>query len=338
MLYEPSTLASATALVATSLRDDYGIDPEPIYRQADIPLAPPETPQLRYPLSKMRKLWELSREACGDAAIGFNTGRHAKPTHFYAFGYSWLASSTLLDAIQRLTRYTQVVSTASVVLSLTETADSYVLVSTFPDHANAPPKEGKDAGMTALLALCDIVAGKEICPSRVELACSATMGLETYREALRAPVFFDAEVGSIHFDKRVLLEPLPRSAPDVAKATDRIAEQYIETLDPQKVASQVRQLLIALLPAGKVDQDIVSSQLNRSTSTLQRQLNSEGLRYRDVLESTQRDLAETYLRDKKHSLAEVAYLLGFSDQGNFSRAFKRWTSMSPKQYLESSAG
>jgi len=131
MLYEPSTLASATALVAISLREDYGIDPEPVYLQADIPLTLPESPRLRYPLSKMRKLWELSREACGDDAIGLKAGRHAKPTHFYAFGYSWLASSTLLDAIQRLTRYTRVVSTASVVMSLTETDDSYAMASIF---------------------------------------------------------------------------------------------------------------------------------------------------------------------------------------------------------------
>jgi len=334
MLYEPSTLASATALLATSLREDYGIDPEPVYLQAGIPLTPPESPQLRYPLSKIRKLWELGREACGDDAIGLKAGRHAKPTHFYAFGYSWLASSTLLDAMQRLTRYTQVLSTASAVISLTETDDSYAIAAIFPDPANAPPKEGIDAGMTALLALCDAVAEKEICPLRVELACPATVHPESYREALRAPIFFAAEVGTIHFDKGVLREPLPRGAPDVAKATDRIAEQYIETLEPRKAASQVRQLLIALLPSGKVDQDLVSSRLNRSTSTLQRQLKSEGLSYRDVLESTQRGLAETYLRDNRYSLAQIAYLLGFSEQSNFSRAFKRWTAMSPKQYQQ----
>jgi len=335
MLYEPSTLASATALVATSLTEDYGIDPEPIYLQAGIPLTPPESTQLRYPLAKIRKLWELSREACGDKAIGLRTGRHARPTHFYAFGYSWLASSTLFDAMQRLTRYVQLMSTASAVVSLAETGDSYAIAAVFPDSAKAPPKEGIDCGMTALLSLCDIVAEREIRPLRVELTCPATIHPEAYRDLLRAPVFFDAEVGTIHFDKDDLRQLLPRGAPDVAKATDRIAEQYIETLDPQMVASQVRQLLIALLPSGEADQDVVSRRLNRSTSTLQRQLKSEGLNYRDVLESTQRGLAETYLRDKKYSHAQIAYMLGFSEQSNFSRAFKRWTSMSPRQYQES---
>ena len=335
MLYEPTTLASLVGLLETSLREEYGIDPAPIFSQADIPMTPPESPQLRFPLAKIRKLWELGKEASGDEAIGLKTGRYAKPTQFYAFGYSWLASSTLLGAMQRLTRYHRLMSTASVEVSITETADSYSLSATFPDESKAPPKEGIDCGMTALLALCDIVTEKEIRPLRVDLTCPATVHPEAYRDALRAPIRFNADVGTFYFDKETLRAPLPHGTPDVAKATDKIAEQYIETLDPHKVASQVRRLLIALLPSGKADQALVSSRLNRSTSSLQRQLQSEGLNYRDVLESTRRSLAENYLRDKKHSYAQIAYLIGFSDQSNFSRAFKRWTSLSPKQYQES---
>lgn len=335
MFYEPTTLASATALLATSLREEYGIDPEPIFLQADLPLASPESPQLRYPLAKIRELWALSREASGDEVIGLKTGRYAKPAHFYAFGYSWLASSTLLGAMQRLTRYFQLMSTASVIISLTETADSYALTAVFPDESNAPPLDGIDCGTTAILALCDIVAEKKIRPIRVESIRSPNEHAEAYREALGAPIRFNADAGALHFDKADMRAPLPHGAPDIAKATDRIAEQYIETLDPHKVASQVRRLLIDLLPSGKVGQELVSSSLNRSASTLQRQLQGEGMTYREVLEGTQRNLAETYLRDRKHSHAQIAYLLGFSEQSNFSRAFKRWTSMTPRQYQAS---
>jgi len=332
MLYEPTTLASATALLATSLREEYGIDPVPIFFQADLPLAPPESPQLRYPLAKIRKLWALCKEVTGDETIGLKTGLYARPGHFYAFGYSWLASSTLLGAMQRLTRYYQLMSTASVVISLTETKDSYALAASFPDKTKAPPKEGIDCGMTAMLALCDIVAEKEIRPIRVELARSPDRHDDVYCEALRAPIRFNADVGAFHFDKAELSAQLPHAAPVIAKATDKIAEQYIELLDPHKVASLVRRLLIDLLPSGKVDQELVSSRLNRSASTLQRQLHGEGITYRQVLESTQRNLAQTYLLEQKHSHAQIAYLLGFSEQSNFSRAFKRWTSMTPSQY------
>ena len=337
MFYEPTTLASITGLLAISLREEYGIDPAPLYEQVEMSMTAATSPQLRYPFSKICKLWELSKEATGDEAIGLKTGAYAQPAQFYALGYSISASSTLLGALQRIVRYQALMSTASLDIKVTETADSYALSADFPDESRSPPKEGIDCGMTALLALCDIIAGKEISPLRVELTGPDTVHPDAYRQALRAPVRFNAEVGIFHFDKALLQEPLSLGAPDVAKATDKIAEQYIEALDPHKVASQVRQLLIALLPSGKTDQDLVSQRLNRSTSTLQRQLQAEGLSYRDVLDNTRRNLAESYLTDNKHSHDQIAFLLGFSDQSNFSRAFKRWTSMSPGQYHEANS-
>ena len=335
MLYEPTTLASAAGLLATALREEYRLDPAPLFATAGIPLDPPQSPQMRYPLADFRKLWDLARETTGDETIGLKTGHYAKPTYYYAFGYSWLASSTLLGGLNRLTRYYKTLSTASVEIRLSEVEDAYALSAIFLEKAKSPPKEGIDCGMTSLLALCDIVAGKEIRPLRIDLTCPSDVHPDAYREALRAPITFNAEIGTFYFDKETLNERLPGSSPDIAKATDKIAEQYLEALDPLKVASQVKRLLIALLPSGHADQESVASRLNRSASTLQRQLQAEGLSYRGVLEHTRRSLAEDYLVDGKHSHAQIAYLLGFSDQSNFSRAFKRWTSKSPRAFQES---
>lgn len=332
MLYEPTTLASSTSILATALREEYGLNPEPLFEQAGLPPEPPETPELRYPIENLRHLWELSREASGDAEIGLKTGWYAKPRHFYAFGYSWMASSSLHGCLDRLARYYQLVSTASFEFEFLEEADAYVLITRFLDKAQIPPKEGIDFGLTAVLALCDIVAEKKVRPIAVELTAAAKLSVQTYSSVLGAPVTMNNELRKLYFDKSTLDEPLPHAAPEIAKATDKIAEQYIDSLDPHKVASQVTRLLIDLLPSGKADQDLVSSRLNRSASTLQRQLQSEGMSYREILENTQRSLAETYLREGKHSNAQIAYLLGFSEQSNFSRAFKRWTSMTPKQF------
>ena len=42
--------------------------------------------------------------------------------------------------------------------------------------------------------------------------------------------------------------------------------------------------------------------------------------------------AEGYLRENRFSLSEITYLLGFSDQANFGRAFKRWRGQTPRAY------
>lgn len=332
MLYEPTTLAMTTNVLATSLREEYGIDPEPVFRAAGIDLKQAHSPQNRYPLSTMKKLWAAAVAATGDTTIGLKTGWHITPAHYYALGFSWLASENLLGALRRVQRYMQVVSTAAVELEIRETGDCYAVSARFPDESRSPPKEGIDASMTALLKLCDVVTGTKVRPVRIELTCPSNVHPQAYREHLGPNIRFGCAVGTFYFDKSELEAPLSGGTPDVAKATDRIADQYLEALDPHKVASQVRRLLVTLLPAGKADQDRVASQLHRSTSTLQRQLQGEGTSYRDVLDETRKSLAEEYLRQRKLSHAQIAYLLGFSDQSNFSRAFKRWTKKSPRSF------
>jgi AraC-like DNA-binding protein len=66
-------------------------------------------------------------------------------------------------------------------------------------------------------------------------------------------------------------------------------------------------------------------------------LKAEGVGYRQVLDQTRHELAEQLVREKRYSLSQIAYLLGFSDQANFSRAFKRWTGETPSAYRGSVA-
>jgi AraC-like DNA-binding protein len=91
-------------------------------------------------------------------------------------------------------------------------------------------------------------------------------------------------------------------------------------------------MLVQMLPSGRTDQDTVANRLYRSRSTLQRQLSAEGTSYRDILETTRQALAEQYLLDGEYSQAQIAFMVGFADQSNFARAFKRWTGKSPGEY------
>lgn len=69
-----------------------------------------------------------------------------------------------------------------------------------------------------------------------------------------------------------------------------------------------------------------------SRRTLQRRLSELGLTYQRLCDETRHELARRYLDDSSKSVTEVTFLLGFSEQSAFTRAFRRWSGMSPSAY------
>jgi AraC-like DNA-binding protein len=64
---------------------------------------------------------------------------------------------------------------------------------------------------------------------------------------------------------------------------------------------------------------------------LQRKLHEEQTSFSEIYNSIRRELANEYVQDSQMSMTEIAYLLGFSEQANFSRAFRRWYGISPSE-------
>jgi len=331
MLYEPSTLASIAYVLGQTLDRDYGVD---LGDRACVPFLAYKAGE-RISVERMDVLWSAAVTETNDLLVGIKVGRNIEPSHFYAFGHSWLASESLLGAIRRLCRYDKIITTHPEVIEIRQSKDAYLLIESYPDPTAIPSKESLDFGVSAVLRLCEISAGRVIRPLRVELMCTDTSQIDPYRAAFNAPVQLCSRHTAIYFSREDLDAPLLGSIPEVAKATDRISEQYIETLDTSKVATKVKHLLIDFLPSGDADQNRIARALHCSASTLQRQLQSEGCSFRAILEDTRRSLAEEYIRDGKNSHAQIAYLLGFSDQSNFSRAFKRWTGVAPREFQTS---
>jgi len=86
------------------------------------------------------------------------------------------------------------------------------------------------------------------------------------------------------------------------------------------------------LRQGSLSLEYVSSRLGLPARTLQRRLKSEGTTFARKTDEVRRLLAERYLGDRRASVSEVAFLLGFSDVSAFHRAFVRWTGQTPKAF------
>jgi AraC-like DNA-binding protein len=331
MFSDPTTISSVARLIGDTLQDAYSIDPEPLFRDSRIDPEEFHRPGSRVPFSKMDVLWTLATEASGDAGFGIQVGSRVTPGDFYVLGHAWLASETLLGAFRRLARFIHVLSTIGSSLQIREQDDSYALVETFANRLAEPQPSAMDAGFAALLRMCDFVTATPVRPRHVVLPrIVADRGLDYTAITGCSVEFGDIEIWE--FSKAGLETTLTGSIPEVASAVETIADEYLASLDEGAVAREVRQMLVQMMPSGRSDQDTVAARLYRSRSTLQRQLGAEGTSYRQILESTRQSLAEKYLRSDDYTQAEIAFMLGFTDQSNFARAFKRWTGLSPGEF------
>ncbi|MHA7834996.1 MAG: helix-turn-helix transcriptional regulator, partial [Algiphilus sp.] len=66
--------------------------------------------------------------------------------------------------------------------------------------------------------------------------------------------------------------------------------------------------------------------------TLQRRLAEENTHFADLQTQVRQRLALRYLEDPNTHIDQVSEWLGFSDRRSFTRAFSRWTGMTPSAY------
>ena len=72
--------------------------------------------------------------------------------------------------------------------------------------------------------------------------------------------------------------------------------------------------------------------LGMSGRTLRRRLSDEGSSYQVLLNEVRTQLAKELLHTGEKNITEIAFLLGFGDTSAFTKAFKKWTKMSPSEY------
>jgi len=334
MLFETSTIAAVIPMVIEAMEKNYHFDARPLMADIGMDLARTEVPGARYPTSMMIDLTRALVNKTGDECIGLTIGRHVRPTTFHALGYAWLASTSLLGAFRRLARYDRIVSTADTI-TIAPGDGSYALIFGHRDASVEARPVGIDCLFMALITMCRWIGEPDVAPLEVQLKHEAAGRAGEYAAAFAAPVVFAAQHNCLVFDRKTAERPVTGGNVELAGMSDRLAEDYIASLEPATVTRNVRGLLMQLLPSGDATQDRVASRMNRSCSSLQRDLRAEGTSFRDVREETRRQLATEYVQHGDISLQEIAFLLGFSDQSNFSRAFRRWTGRSPKDWRNS---
>jgi len=244
-----------------------------------------------------------------------------------------LTSDSLYDALTRVVRYFRAISDA-MELELSLAGDECRLSVGRVLYRRRSQDQSQDALWSALVSLCRVSCGEGFAPLSLELVRPQPPCAAEFYALFRAPIRFGAECDAMVFRRDDVERPLPTANRALARHNERIVADYMARLDDENFSDRVRIRLIESLPSGGVDAADVARALNVSVRTLQRRLADEGATYSGLLDQARRELAVRFIGEQRMPVKEATYVLGFSEPANFSRAFKRWTGVSPSEFRQ----
>ncbi len=286
----------------------------------------------RIPIAKYALLMRAAQQLCKDPALALHFGEAVNIAKISIIGLIGQASETVLDAFAQGNRYARLVVDVDAGSSPRFQArnergglwvvDTRINPNDFPELTES--------------AFAQIVCwSRQIIEMPLVKELHVTHPAPAYRteydRIFRAPVVFASDRNAILINPAATMQRialLPRYVFGVLTAH---ADALLKDLENTKsTRGSVENLLMPILHTGDASMDTIAGKLAVSRKTLFRKLKAEGVTFEKVLDELRHKMALEYLRGKKVSVNETAYLVGFSDPTGFSRAFKRWTGTRPR--------
>lgn len=251
------------------------------------------------------------------------------------WGFLLRSSATFGEMLARARRYQRIVNVFEE-FELEVQEDRVAMVCNHPDPSAFGPRE-----QVVLLLLGHwLVWGRQLSghPMPVLAAHFRWKGprdVEPFERFFQGPVCFRTPRDVLVLPKAYLDLPFRESAPEVGEAFEAYAAAMISRLTkaedlPAEVGSAIEDGLLT----GASNEAQVASELGMTPRTMHRRLTSFGTSFRKLKHAVIVRRAKELLEAAEPPLAEVSYLLGFSEPSSFHRAFRRWTGMTPAQWRQ----
>lgn len=308
----------------------------PLFQATGIPLNALDDPNGRVPFDSFNRLCTEASKLLNDPSLGLSLGQSARIGYLGTHGFALTSCANGVELMQQSVRYSALVIDAA--YSEFEFRDREIIRywrSNLPD--NAPLGRLQDELYQAFtVALVRYLFNRQdLAPNWVSFRHARPNDVGPYDALFRCPVYFDAANTAIGFDPEYINLPLPHANAQLRRIMDDVCARLLKalgnSLEPTWLA-MVRQAVLASFSHGMPELPVIASSTGMSEDELKGKLSDRGISFRSLVDNLRQGLARGYVRDPNLSLVDITYLLGFSEQSTFQRAFKRWTGMSPGQY------
>ncbi|MEX5351231.1 AraC family transcriptional regulator ligand-binding domain-containing protein [Pseudomonas juntendi] len=312
--------------------EQLGHDPAPLLRRYGLDASRLAEAGARLSIPRYMHLGHAAIELCGEPALGLRMGRASRLAQAGLAGITAAQAPTLGDAARTLLRFEPLYAANYRGQSsfLEDRQGAWLRFYSISPY-NAYNRFVVDSLLAGWLAQLSQLAGVPVQAERMDIEFEAPSYAAQYQPLCVTPVQFAAVNNQLRLDRATLELPNPEHCPSTWHHLLQLCEaELAQRTRVRSLGERITHLLGPLLNGGQEpDLEAVARHLQLPTWTLRRKLAEEGTRFRNLLNDTRRDLAETYIRDTQLAFGEIAYLLGFASAEAFQRAFKRWTGITP---------
>lgn len=336
--FTPSSTSFFGNLVAIRQAiESYGIDAQPLMKSVGINQSEYTPAGKRVPCALTEALTLKAAEVTDDEAIGLRLVECATPNTHHALSAALLYSSNLRSFFQRFERFWSLISTLYRV-ELTEQRASarFSLIPNDDVHEKLLHIDG-DTFCALVLKYVKYVTGTTFVPKSVELTRPKDPKYTSrYANYFGCDIEYSCTHACVVIEKPRLETRLIGGDPELARQNEQAIVKVMEQANSLDLPTRVYAKLVEKLPEGECTREMMAEMMNMSPSSFYQKLKDAGRTYQEILDDTRLSLAKNYMKKSTLSTSEIAYLLGFHDSSNFSRAFRRWTGSSPSAYRQAS--
>lgn len=268
----------------------------------------------------------------GDDDLPFRYATSLDIDDFGVVGLAFKTATTIHVALERAERYVALLGDAvRYDLRLDAEGGATFVVAGRPAHRLGVAVANEGA-IAALVAVCRQAAGPDVdlVPTDVSFAHRPRESIEAAREFFGCPVRYGQDVDAFRLDDTALDTPTRLGDDAISQyVVGHLEEELRVAVAERGLEARVRHVIGNGLADGVPPMRVVANRLGMSERTLHRRLADDDLRYQDLVVDVRRTLATAMLTTTDHTLVDIAFMTGFSDQSAFQRAFKRWTGRTP---------